>query len=250
MTQHQSRPPDLEKKLAHGRAATVRVTVEAMIARKSWASFEAIFGRRDTPRTTLREAIDQLGVKGASSALLTALARDTLLALFRTTDAPGDGKLTLCRISAILHDKNVVRCLLDDTRNWIPDSSEEFQNRLAPICEQAVSFITGIVPAKWDTNNPPPDQRLFKLRSKLKPFRDQMLAHSADASSVTVPTRKDTVEFLVIVSQLVDKARLLFLGSTGIWESDYAAQLTEATKFWDSIEEALGSTHLSEKPIA
>ena len=175
------RMSDVIAKLEEGRRTTDRVVVEILAARKSWALFEAFNGKDDAARAQLRVSVSALGVVTCANGIAMALVRDTLLALFRVSDAPGSDKLTLCRLSRALQDPGVVASLEQDARQWsarITPYSQKFAEKDAATCRRAISLITSTVPPKWDANSPPSDPRLFNLRTKLKDVRDHVIAHS------------------------------------------------------------------------
>ena len=134
---------DTAKSLEGGRRCTERAIVEIAAARKAWAIFEALNGREDADRVTLRDSVKKLGLSTSANAIAKALVRDTLLTLFRITDAPGTDKLTLCRISACLQDANVVSSLVADARKWsagLPHS-QTMNDTDEATCRAHITFI-------------------------------------------------------------------------------------------------------------
>jgi AbiU2 len=239
---------DVTAKVEEGRRTTDRVVGEILAARKSWALFESFNGKDDAARAQLRASVSALGLVTCANGIAMALVRDTLLALFRISDAPGSDKLTLCRLSRSLQDPGVVARLEQDARRWsarMTPYSQKFADEDAATCRRAISLITTIVPPKWDANSPPSDPRLFNLRTKLKDVRDHVIAHSVDTSGVMFPHRNDIMEFLDLASELVEKAQLVFRGTSAQWEDDFKSRLKEATVFWDCCQQGLaaGSTH-------
>lgn len=234
---------ELDETLSKARRITERVILETGAARRSWALFEALNGESDTEREPMRKAITRLGLGLALNGVAMALVRDTIATLFRLTDASKTDRLTVCRISHLLSDSSLVDRLVEDARNWIPDSPKEFSDADGERCAEAISSIQSLCPPIWDKDNLPTDPRLFDLREKLRPVRDRLLSHSMDTGQVTMPVRDEVSDFLAIVSDVADSARLVFLGAAGSGKDDFDGRYREATELWDYLQSGLVETN-------
>lgn len=223
------------KQLAEAKRVTVRLMAEAGTARQSWALFEGLNGRDDQHRAVLVEGAMSLGLQRPLNGLVNALTRDTLLTLLRMTDPPGDDKLTLCRLSKLLSNQELIEERIADARDWIPGSPGELADQDAATCASAIKFITDLVPPLWG-KSAPTDPRLFNLRSKLRPVRDKVLAHSIDTTEVIMPVVEDMRQFLDLGGKLVSKAQLVFRGSWMSEQADFGSRLIEATELWDRAQ--------------
>ncbi len=213
---------ELNQRLTEAERVTNRLAVEAGAARQSWALFEGLNGRDQRHRGGLHAAVNSLGLSRPFNGIVNALQRDALLTLMRMTDPPGrdNDSLTLCRISKLLEAPDLRDDRRESARNWVPNSPEQFADADAAQCAVAMKAITDLVPPQW-TKTPPLDSRLHYLRTKLKPIRDSVLAHSIDTRGLSMPTVNDIREFLQVVGEAVEQSQLVFRGSSASWNDDY-----------------------------
>jgi hypothetical protein len=222
---------DLAARLEEAKCITKRLAAEGHTARRSWTLFEGLNGTNINHRAALHREINKLALGGPMQGIVDVLVRDTLLALFRMTDPPGQKseRLTLCRLSQLLAEQDLRSDRETEARGWIAGD--------AAMAIKAMNFITDLVPPSW--TKAPTDPRLFNLRENLKPLRDSMLAHALDTSGTTPPIVNEVRELLELVSAAVQNAQLVFLGSAASWENDYKGRLKETTELWDLFQAGL-----------
>jgi hypothetical protein len=215
---------------------TERVCAEVRNAQLTWAHFEAINGESDGVRDQLRTGVNRLALGNTLHALVMAITRDTLMALFRATDNPGDKneRLTLCRLSALLEVDELREDRKAAAGKWAGSTFPELREKDASKCESWMQAIRDAVPPKWNERAPPADRRLFDLRNALKPLRDSALAHALDGDGNVVIN--DIRSFLEITSELAAHAELIFREAASNWEAEKRRSLKQANLFWDHCQ--------------
>ena len=127
---------------------TQRVCDEVSNAQLVWAHFEATNGASDDDRAQLRAGVSRLGLGNVMKALRLAVARDTLMALFRVTDNPGKDKdcLTLCHLSLLLGDERLHKDRLIAAAGWSRSTYPELREKNAATCANAMRAFKDAVP--------------------------------------------------------------------------------------------------------
>lgn len=228
---------EVEDDLAEAKRVTDRLITEIRSARKSMALFEALNGIDETRRAKFHKAANDRGLGSQIHGVVNALIRDVLQTLLRMTDQPSIDNLTLCRLSKLLTNSDLRQEREDDARNWIPDSPKELEEADAARQVAAMKFITDLVPPRWNDSSLPSERRLCDLRKKMKQIRDSILAHSRDINNVPLPAYNEIREFLSLVSEIVDKAQLVFRGAAVSWKTEFDRRLQEANEFWDICQQ-------------
>ena len=165
-----------------------------------------------------------------------ALARDAILAAYRVSEPPGNGRLTLCRISHLLEDANVRNRLCEQEwhrQQGCPDFLVDYEASQQP---SRIVFIRNHVPPKW-TKVKPAEPRLYELRTKFEKIRNNILAHAGDTSTIGHPMVNEIREFIDLTAKLVEQAVLLFCGSAAESGSSFKIFLDAANEFWNYAQE-------------
>ena len=229
---------DVRDECAHAVFVTERVCAEIRGAQTSWAHFEAINGENDETRQQLRRGVDCFGLGDVLRVLVRGIVRDTLMALFRATDEPQANRLTFCRLSLLLESDGLREDRIAAARKWSVSTYPELRVLEASKCQTWMQAIRDAAPPKWDKEAPPPDRRLFDLRSTLLPMRHNSLAHALDGDGDVVIN--DVRKFLEITSELAQHAELIFRGVAPNWQFDQRRRLRETNIFWDRCQDGFG----------
>jgi hypothetical protein len=164
-----------------------------------------------------------------------ALVRDTLMSLFRVTDAPGADRLTFCRLSRLLEIEALWENRKEAARNWIASSYPELREKDASTCTASMQAIVDAVPTLWKENAPPVDRRLFDLRTRLAHLRKGTLAHALGEADGNVAIG-DIRNFMNVTSELAQHAELVFMGVAPSWQAEWCIGLKDANEFWDCCQ--------------
>lgn len=152
----------IELAIEKGRDVVRRLLMEQEIANASWAQFTALHRANLDKESDFKNTLKRLCLEFGLRSLADALIRDTLLALFRMTDDPGNDRMTLCAISKLLSDAT----LQEERVHWLdqcPIPSGE-------ICNEKIKLISGLVPPKWGSDTSLKDRRLSDFRLQMKPI--------------------------------------------------------------------------------
>jgi hypothetical protein len=170
-------------------------------------------------------------------ALNLAIARDTLMALFRATDEPTKDRLTLCRIAVALENDAVREDRKAAARNWISSSYSELREIDAATCEVSVQAVRSAVPTTWACTASLADRRLAAIRKRLWRLRNNSLAHAIKCDGNNNDIVIDEIRsFLNVASELAAHAELIFLGMASNWKTERRRRMKEANAFWDRCQ--------------
>lgn len=214
----------VELSIERGHDIVRRLLTEQEIANTSWAQFTALHRANSDDQNGFKTALQKLCLYSGLRSLADALIRDTLLALFRMTDDPGNDRITLCVISKLLSDST----LQEERLRWFeqcPIPSDD-------ICNEKIKFILGLVPPKWGVHTSLKDTRLSDFRLQMKPVRDRLIAHAQPFESLELALHSID-DFRTLVEGLVLSAQFIFRGAAGI--GTFEARSTEAEEFWSYI---------------
>jgi hypothetical protein len=214
----------LESLIERGQDVVRRLLVEQEIANASWAQFTALHRVNSDNENGLKNTLQRLCLYSGLRSLADALIRDTLLALFRMTDDPGNNRITLCVISKLLSDA----ALQEERVSWL----EQCPIPSGDICHKKIKFISELVPPRWGPNIIPKDKRLSNFRLQLQPIRNKLIAHAQPFESLKIALRS-VEDFRSLVEELVLSAQFIFRGAAGI--GTFEARSTEAEEFWSYI---------------
>ena len=153
-----------------------RLLMEQEIANASWAQFTALHRANLNNKNEFKTTLKRLSLYSGLQNLADALIRDTLLALSRMTDDPGNNRITLCGISKILNNST----LQEERVRWLEQCPIPSGN----ICKEKINLILGLVPPKWGSDVILKDKRLSDFRLQLKPIRNKLIAHALPFESL------------------------------------------------------------------
>lgn len=205
-----------------------RVLRDAEGGLNAWLHFEAINDACADPRVAQRgKLLDPIGQVRLS------LARDALLTCFRITDPANAERLSLTRLASALHDPSLSVVL--QSREWAIDLGwldglvdEEVEKN-----KRRVRRLAAVLASDWQ--NPGvalSDRRLLDLRTRTKPIRDRILAHSLPDEDIEHLRVDEYRDFVDLVFELSCESALLFTG-TAEYDDQHRTRLKEkASSFW------------------
>jgi hypothetical protein len=82
---------EVEEAINEGNAIVDRLLIDIVIARSSWAHLSALHLSYGSPNSKFKDQLQQLALSARLFSLADALIRDTLMALYRMTDAEAAG---------------------------------------------------------------------------------------------------------------------------------------------------------------
>lgn len=185
---------------------------DLQIAKSSWAHVSAL----SNDRAELDNAANILGQDFRYIKI--TFARDTILALFRISDDPGENRATLCRLSKIIQKPDFV-----------------FDN------PALINSFTDIVPARWGKQEKPAKIDLYEWRQNMRDVRDNILAHSTLTDLETLPSLCFSTRYIELGLKLHEELILMcceiFLGADMVTERGLAVSVGDASQFWDLAQE-------------
>ena len=222
---------EIAKKINTGERIVSHLCFELIMLHSSWAHWEALNGRDAQAREGFRQGVRRLAHATTVESLRSAILRDTVMTLFRMSDAPGENRKTLCRIALLLQDRKVQDHLIEEARKW-NESMLDLSDYNANLCSAKIASIASHVQPHWKENTPPPSPELYNLRTALRPIRDRKLAHAVDISSPAELTLNQIRRMIDLTTELVYASQLIFAGAASS-ESALPRRIREANDFWD-----------------
>lgn len=165
--------------------------------------------------------MDELCLSSRLTSLADALIRDTLIALFRMTDDPGNNRFTLCAISKLLGSAS----LQTERVNWF----EQCPVPSGEVCKQKINFVLQVVPSKWGAGTKLHDDGLLSLRTELKPIRDKLIAHALPFDGLQLALHRID-DFHTLTGKLVSAAEWIFEGAAP--SNRFNPRSRETEEFW------------------
>ena len=225
------------------------VVANAHQAIRYWAIWESLNARLEpsSPMRSLIEAHDPPGL----APIRQALGEAAILATLRVSDNPkNDGPLSVCLLSGLLHNENVVEVLT--SVEWITDGHTSLERMIheAEYTAQParIEWIKERVPQGWGKPSwPPENDELNRARNALKTFRDKRIAHT-DRDLVDAPTVDELRQALKITQQVAEMTSLVFLGSTSALHCDSSEWTRQYDGFWHYFERGLSDPQQPPSP--
>lgn len=222
---------DIQQRLDEGCAIAERLGQELAIAESSWAHFEAINGETNETRRQFLEATNWLLV--SYKGLLSAVVRDTLMALCRCVD--DSTSLSLSKVAKLLKDESLRTALIEHARAKAPRFHENdnfYANYEADQCSAKIELIRRCVPIQW--NRAPAIATLYSWRKAVEPLRHKILAHSGDREGIAQPEVNQIRAGHSLISELVRASQRIFCGSA--LNDTLRQHIRSANIFWDHAE--------------
>lgn len=219
---------EIRNDLEDARRIASRLRDELRSLTTIWTLVEAFNGRNEDHRLKLHSVITQLGLSATAEALLKALTRDVLSALFRITDAAGPDRerQSFCLLRQIIEKREIASTLEADALSW--HGSDDNPKKV----RENIEYIKRQIPRDWK-NSTPQGGKVLQLRERLRPLRDALLAHAMSYDTLQQPTFGEIRCFVKIASELQAASSLAILGEAEDLQDRWEGRLREANDFWD-----------------
>lgn len=230
----QARSGQIDETMLQMQRVAGRLAREAQDAYCVWANWEGINSALGA-NAKLGEALQWNEMAWNLGPVRMAFFRDAMRGVYRLSDPydakNGPDKITLCRLALFLDSEENRNRL--SSRDWALDLGHK------PLVADGAAFANAgriqssrsLVLPKWN-GGPPENPELVKLREKIKPVRDKILAHAVDVKDLDHPTINQMRRLMELTLELSTSMAFLFVGScsseAGV--KDFAKAQSE--RFW------------------